>query len=86
MLIMNNWRYKIQIKHLFQDETAPELVAEICASLVHQLNHIKEKVEKSTDIASDVFYIVDEIEMNADNFDFLRKLASGEIKKEDWIE
>lgn len=82
---MSKWRYKIQIKHLFQDETTPELVAEICTSLVYQLNHIKEKIEKSTDIdGDDLMYMCDELEMNVDNFDFLRKMATQEIPEDEW--
>ena len=81
---MSNWRYKIHIKHLFKDETTPELVAEICASLVYQLKHIKERVENSTDIDGDAFFICDELEMNTDNFDFLRKMATQEIPEDKW--
>lgn len=78
---MNKWRYKIQIKDLLEDETTPELVVILCNSLARQIKTIKEKVGKSTNIASDQDFMYDELDVCQDNFEFLQKLASGQNRR-----
>lgn len=79
-----NWKYKIEIKHLFSEDTTPEIVAELCTILVSKLDKILEKSQKSNiseDSIDEFWYELEEVK---DNFDFLRQLADGSIKEEDW--
>jgi hypothetical protein len=45
--ISNNWKFKIEIKHLFSEETTPELINKLCSRLNTQLVKIKSEVQKS---------------------------------------
>ena len=82
----NNWKYKIRIKHLFEDETTPELTVKLCKALLVQLDKIKDRVEKSNLTEDDKWHINSELEMIIDSFSFIKDLANGTIPKEDWDE
>ena len=74
------WQHKIKIKHLFESETTPELVIKICTELNTQLEKIKKKYENKND------GIYEELEINIDNFEFLKHLADGTIPEQDWAD
>ena len=78
----NQWKYKISIKEMFEEETTPELTATLCQCLVGQLNTILTRVCRIKSDEGEYFY--SELEITIDNFEFLGKLASGTIKKEEW--
>lgn len=78
------WLYKISIKHLFEDETTPELIDKICSLLVKQLTVVKEKLENSKIKEHIKDVLTEELEVSIDNFDFLRRLAAKEIEVKDW--
>ena len=82
--ISNKWKYQIDIKSQFEDETTPELVVKLCKSLIAQLSKIKESVNKSNLTEDYVYHTDSELEVNIDNFDFLRKLADNTLTKEEW--
>ena len=77
---MKQWKHKIQIKHLFEDDTTPELIVKICLELKRQLEKINQKYETSEE-GDYIFY---ELEAIIDNFDFLRQLANGTIPQSEW--
>ena len=68
-----NWKYKINIKDKFKDETTPEHVIELCKALIHQLKRIK-KYELENE----------ELEEAIDHFEFLSDLLDGTIPEEEW--
>lgn len=76
------WKHHIKIKHLFEDETTPELVVKLCDELVKQLKPILDKYATSDD-EDDIYY---ELELHVDNFEFLRSLADGSIEEKAWSE
>lgn len=79
-----NWKYKIEIKHLFSEDTTPELITQLCAILVPKINKILDNSQNSNiseDSIDEFWYELEEIK---DNFDFLRQLADGSIKEDDW--
>ena len=78
------WKYKIEIKHLFSEDTTPELILELCTKLARDLSKILETTDTSNitkDSIDDFWY---ELEECRDNFDFLRQLANGSINKSEW--
>lgn len=77
---MKQWKHKIAIKHLFEDETTPELIVKLCSELIRQLNPILNHYSTSDD--GDMIYY--ELELIIDNFDFLRELADGTIPEDKW--
>jgi len=77
---MKQWKHKIKIKHLFEDETSKELIVKLCNELLRQLNPILKKYETSDD-GDTIFY---ELETLVDNFEFLKNLADGTIKSKNW--
>jgi len=78
------WKYHINIKKHFTNETTPELIENLSKLLLFQLKRINKAIENS-DIEEDYkYYALDEMEMIIDNFEFLELLANGEIKKEEW--
>ncbi len=79
---MNNWKHKIKIKHLFEDETTPELIVKLCDELIRQLDPILKGYETSDD-GDDTYY---ELEAVIDNFEFLKGLADGITPMSDWKE
>lgn len=79
---MANWKHKIEIKSLFEDDTTPELIVKLCNSLAAQLNPILKKYETSNEEYADSVYW--DLELCVDNFDHLKRLADGTIKEEDW--
>lgn len=79
-----NWKYEIKIKHLFSENTTPELIVELCTKLVVELDRILVKCQSSNiseEYLDDFWY---ELEECRDNFDFLRQLADGSINKSEW--
>ena len=93
--ISNNWRNKINIKHMFTDdkETPPELIIQLCDSLVKQLTRIKEKEEKGNLTEDYKSHIDNGLFEVIDHFEFLSNLANGaipdstsehKIPKEEW--
>ena len=79
-----NWKYKIEIKHLFSEDTTPELVTQLCAILVSKINKILDNSQNSNiseDSIDEFWYELEEVK---DNFDFLRQLADGSIEEDDW--
>lgn len=79
-----NWKYKIEIKHLFSENTTPELVAELCTKLVKELTKILGTADASNiseDSIDDFWFELEEVK---DNFDFLRELADGSITESEW--
>ena len=83
--ISNNWRYKINIKHLFEDRTTPQLIVTLCNSLIPQLKVVNKNVEKATLIDEDEkYYFTDKLEEIVDDLEFLQQLADGSIKKAEW--
>lgn len=79
-----NWKYKIEIKHLFKDKVTAELVASICTELVKQLDVILGKSQKANITVESVDDFWNDLEEVRDNFDFLRELADGSIAEEEW--
>jgi hypothetical protein len=77
-----NWLYTIKIKHLFEDETTKELIIKLCTSLEKQLLKIVNS-DSINKILNNEDNIV-ELRIIIDNFNFLKKLADGTIKNEDW--
>ena len=78
------WKYKIEIKHLFKEETTAELIATICTELVNQLDvilNISQKSNITVESVDDFWYDLEEVK---DNFDFLRQLADGSIEESEW--
>jgi len=80
----NKWRNSISIKNQFQDETTPELITQLCSSLVKQLNKIKAREENGNLTDDGIYYVVDELDRIIDNFDFLCKINDGTISKNDF--
>jgi hypothetical protein len=79
-----NWKYKIKIKDKFENETTPELVAELCKIISGELGVILDKSQNSNitqDSIDDFWY---DLEGCQDNFDFLLKLADGTIEESEW--
>lgn len=74
---MKQWKHTIKIKHLFEDETTPELIVKLCNELERQLKSILKKHEND-------WQIYEELEICIDNFIFLRNLADGTIKEDEW--
>lgn len=77
---MKQWKHKIKIKHLFEDETSKELIVKLCNELLRQLNPIL-KIYETSDDGDTIFY---ELETCVDNFEFLKNLADGTIKSKNW--
>ena len=78
------WKYKIEIKHLFKENTTAGLVATICTELVNQLDvilNISQKSNITIESVDDFWYELEEVK---DNFDFLRQLADGSIEESEW--
>jgi len=80
----NKWKYSINIKDSFKDETTPELVAELCEKLISQLNKIKEKVAKSNLTEDEKYEKGEEIDDLIGQFEFTRDLANGTISESEW--
>lgn len=81
---MTPWKHKIKIKHLFTDDTTPELIITLCDELVRQLTPIKNKYESSD--GEDDNFIYYELEDIIDNFLFLKELATNKIVESEWDE
>ncbi len=80
----SKWRNTIKIKHLFQDHATPELVTELCKSLISQL-HFIQKREAASNLTDDEKYNIDtKLEESIDHFEFLRDLANGTIPESEW--
>jgi len=86
MKTSNNWKYKIKIKHLFKNETTPELIIILCNSLINQLNRIKESIQKPINniVEDEIDCFSNNIEEIVDSFTFLKKLANNSIPESDW--
>lgn len=76
------WKHKIKIKHLFEENTTPELIITLCNELIRQLTPIMEKYGTSDD-GDDIYY---NLEMCVDNFEHLKNLANDSISKDTWAE
>lgn len=86
--ISNDWRNKIQIKHLFTRDatTSPELTITLCETLIRQLKAIKTR-EEGGNLCDDDSYIVDEkLTELIDHFEFLINLAQGSIPEKQGLE
>ncbi len=82
----NKWRNTLTIKNLFQDKTTPELIVVLCDSIIRQLKTIWDR-ESSGNLKDDEKeYIAEGIEELTDHFLFLKELANGTIKKEEWLD
>lgn len=80
-----NWKYEVTgVKELFEDETTPELIIKLCSHIIPQLTKIANSVENSNIDDGEKYLHSAELEELADNFAFLKELADGTIKKEDW--
>ena len=79
-----NWKYKIEIKHLFSEDTTPKLIVELCTILFSKLNVILDHSQKSDIVEESLDDFWYELEEVTDNFDFLKRLADGSIKEEEW--
>lgn len=79
-----NWKYKIEIKHLFSEDTTPEIIIELCTIIVSKLDKILEKSQNSNISEDSIDEFWYELEGVKDNFDFLRQLADGSIEEDDW--
>lgn len=87
IIISPNWRYKINIKNQFEDETTPELIITLCTSLVKQLNSIKTKLVESDRIDEDDKYnFEDKLSDEIGNWEHLMHLADGTIQKDRWCD
>lgn len=86
MKVSNNWKYKIRIKHLFQDKTTPVLIILLCDSIILQLTKIKEIIEKPINniCEDDIYYFTSNLEEIIDSFTFLKELANGSIPEDEW--
>jgi len=80
----NKWKYNIKIKHLLKTETTPEIVSNLCTSLVYQLKKIQDQVQKSNLRIDEAAQMHSELETCIDNFEFLDNFATGKIPKEEW--
>lgn len=86
--ISNEWRNKIEIKHLFTRDTttSPELTITLCETLIRQLKAIKAR-EEVGNLCNDDSYIVDEkLTELIDHFEFLINLAQGSIPEKQGLE
>jgi hypothetical protein len=82
---MAEWRNKITIKEKFEDETTPELVEDLCISLIIQLNNIKtrELQNKINPVSEEIQnLIVDSLDECIDHFEFLQQLSNGSIPED----
>lgn len=81
-----NWKYKINIKDEFENNTTPELIIKLCSSLEKQINKILESSQKSNiseESVDDFWYDLEEVK---GHFEFLLSLADGSIKEDEWEE
>lgn len=79
----NNWKYQIQIKDRFEDESSPELIIELCNRLVLQLDVVLANIEKDL-LEEDIDRVWQELEVERDNFEHLRNLVDGTIPEDEW--
>jgi len=79
-----NWRNRITVKHLFTDQTTPTIIIKLCDTLLSQLGRIKTREESSNLIPDDKYHVDDKLDEAIDGFKFIKSLADGTIKKEDW--
>jgi len=85
MEISNNWLYKISIKSMFEEHTTTELIIKLTNHLIAQLNKINTKVKESRLIDDeDKGYYDTEFFDIIDSLEFLRQLADGTIKENEW--
>ncbi|MCZ2129209.1 MAG: hypothetical protein LC109_02970 [Bacteroidia bacterium] len=80
----NKWRNVIVIKHLFQDKTTPELIIQLCDSILIQLKKIQEQEAKSNLTETEKWNIDSRIEDILGNFQFLKDFATGDIPQSEW--
>jgi len=78
--VSNKWRNSIKIKHLFEDDTTPELIVTICDSLIGQIKSIREKEKKGNLTQDSKDDIDDKLFEVLDHFEFLKNLAEGAIE------
>ena len=81
-----NWKYKIKIKDLFTDDDNPDksLIIKLCDRLIPQLKSIINEINKSDITEDEIDYYTNKLEEIVDDFNFLKELANGEIKEEEW--
>jgi len=80
----NKWRNKIKVKHLFNDDTAPEHIAVICDAIIPQLKRIKAIEAKSNLVDDSKNHVDNELEELIGHFEFLKDFATGEIPESEW--
>lgn len=79
-----NWKYKIDIKRHFQEETTPALVATLCNFLAKDLKHILKDSYKSNISEESVEDFWHDLKDVMENFEFLRDLTDGTIPESEW--
>jgi len=71
MIKSSKWRYKINIKSMFEETTTPELIVRLCSTLIVQLKNIKSSSAKDIIIEDEKAYIQNELEELIDHFEFV---------------
>jgi hypothetical protein len=84
----NEWRNKIQIKHLFtrDNTTSPELTITLCETLLRQLKSIKAREENGNLCDDDKYFVDEKLTELIDHFEFLINLAEGSIPEKQHLE
>ncbi len=80
----NKWRNSMKVKHLFEDETTPELTATLCTTIIGHLKRIKAREEKSNLTEDSKYHIDTELDELIGHFEWLRDLATGTIPEDEW--
>lgn len=80
----NNWKYNIQIKHLFEEKTTKKLIETLCKNLIFQLKKIEKNILKSNLTNDEKEDKLNKISETIDHFDFLKDLSDGSIKEKEW--
>jgi hypothetical protein len=86
MTTSNKWRRNIKIKHLYQTETTPENIIELCDSLGNQLYRIKQTEQKSNLTQDEKNHVSNRLEELIDHFSFLKSFATGDIPESEWAD
>lgn len=79
-----NWKYRIEIKHLFEENVTLEVVTKLCNSLIPQLQKIAKSVASSNLVEDVKDYLDNELLGIIERFSFLKDLATGKIRSDEW--
>lgn len=80
----NKWRNSIKVKHLFTDDSSPEAIATLCATMVSHLKRVKSREAKSNLTEDSKNHVDSELDELIGHFEFLGDLATGKIPETEW--